>query len=210
MTKENKVNDHHNEEVIDESTHINHTEESDSTMGNKAKKSGEKNKTAKDSKQKYSKEEQAELKIDELEENLAELNDKYLRLFSEFDNYRKRTNKERLDLMNTASAQIIIDLLPVLDDFDRALVAMESGSASDQSYVEGTKLIFNKLKGILEKRGLESMKSIGETFDTDFHEALTNIPAPTPDLKGKVVDEIEKGYMLKGKVIRYAKVVVGQ
>jgi molecular chaperone GrpE len=179
-------------------------------MGNETNKSDKKSKAAKGSKAKQSKAEQAETKINELEENLAELNDKYLRLFSEFDNYRKRTNKERLDLMSTASAQVIMDLLPVLDDFERAFVAMESGSDKDKSYIEGTKLIYNKLKSVLGKRGLEPMKSIGETFDTDFHEALTNIPASTPDQKGKVVDEIEKGYMLKGKVIRFAKVVVGQ
>jgi len=148
-------------------------------------------------------------KNDELEAGLADLNDKYLRLFSEFDNYRKRTNKEKLDLLKTASEQVIIDLLPVLDDFERGIKAMEENDAL-QTSVEGMQLIYNKLKGALTKRGLAPMKSIGETFDTDFHEALTNIPAPTEDLKGKVVDEIEKGYLLNDKVIRFAKVVVGQ
>jgi molecular chaperone GrpE len=148
-------------------------------------------------------------KIDELEANLADLNDKYLRLFSEFDNYRKRTNKERLDLLKSASEEVIIDLLPVIDDFERGIKALEDNDAL-QTSVEGMQLIYNKLKGILTKKGLAPMKCIGETFDTDFHEALTNIPAPTEDLKGKVVDEIEKGYLLNGKVIRFAKVVVGQ
>jgi molecular chaperone GrpE len=148
-------------------------------------------------------------KIDELEASLAELNDKYLRLFSEFDNYRKRTNKEKLDLLKTASEEVVIDLLPVIDDFERGIKALEDNDAL-QSSVEGMQLIYNKLKGILTKKGLAPMQSIGETFDTDFHEALTNIPAPTEDLKGKVVDEIEKGYLLNGKVIRFAKVVVGQ
>jgi len=148
-------------------------------------------------------------KNDELEASLADLNDKYLRLFSEFDNYRKRTNKEKLDLLKTASEGVIIDLLPVLDDFERGIKAMEDNDAL-QTSVEGMQLIYNKLMGILKKKGLTPMKSIGETFDTDFHEALTNIPAPADDMKGKVVDEIEKGYLLNDKVIRFAKVVVGQ
>ena len=148
-------------------------------------------------------------KVDELEANLAGLNDKYLRLFSEFDNYRKRTNKERLELLNTASEEVIIELLPVIDDFERGIKAMEDNDAL-QTSVEGMQLIYNKFISILTKKGLEPMKSIGETFDTDYHEALTNIPAPSKDLKGKVVDEIEKGYLLNGKVIRFARVVVGQ
>lgn len=176
----------------------------------------EKSKNTKDkkkgrtTKKKITKEQKLEEKINELEENLAELNDKYLRLFSEFDNYRKRTNKEKIELIDTAATDVISELLPVLDDFERAFKANEAKSEEDQSNLEGFKLIYNKLKGILSRRGLEPMKSMGETFDTDFHEALTNIPAPSEDLKGKVVDEVEKGYMLKGKVIRFAKVVVGQ
>lgn len=161
-------------------------------------------------KKKMTKEQTLEAKVNELEENLAELNDKYLRLFSEFDNYRKRTNKERLELIDTAATDVISDLLPVLDDFERAFKANDAKSEEDRSNLEGFKLIYNKLKGTLSRRGLEPMKSLGEPFDTDFHEALTNIPAPSEDLKGKVVDEVEKGYMLKGKVIRFAKVVVGQ
>jgi len=148
-------------------------------------------------------------KIDELETNLAELNDKYLRLFSEFDNYRKRTLKERLELTKTASEELIVDLLPVLDDFERALKSLETG-VENKNTVDGVKLIFNKFLNILTKKGLEAMKTAGTDFDTDFHEALTNIPAPTEELKGKVIDEIEKGYLLSGKVVRFAKVVVGQ
>jgi molecular chaperone GrpE len=130
-------------------------------------------------------------------------------LFSEFDNYRKRTNKERLDLLSTAGEEIIISLLPVLDDFDRAITAMEKNGVTGID-LEGVKLIKNKLITILKKKGLEPLTAIGLPFDTDFHEALTSIPAPTEELKGKVVDEIEKGYLLNGKVIRFAKVVVGQ
>ncbi|HZK07884.1 MAG TPA: nucleotide exchange factor GrpE [Bacteroidales bacterium] len=152
-----------------------------------------------------------ETRINELEGNLAELSDKYLRLFSEFDNYRKRTNKERIELLDTASAGLIKELLPVLDDFDRAMQLLDDADDPKvASSVEGMRLIYNKLKNLLMRSGLEPMKSIGETFDTDFHEAITNIPAPAPDLVGKVVDEIQKGYMLKGKVIRFARVVVGQ
>ncbi len=152
---------------------------------------------------------QLEKKVDELEENLADLNDKYLRLFSEFDNYRKRTMKERLELTKTASQEVIEDLLPVLDDFERAIKAIEMHEQGKNS-AEGIKLIYNKFNNILGRKGLEPMKSVGEPFDTDYHEAVTNIPAPEEDLKGKVVDEIQKGYLLNGKVIRFAKVVVGQ
>ena len=177
------------------------------TWGQGKKKNGIKNKKAR-TKVKTTEKKLLD-KVDELEVNLAELNDKYLRLFSEFDNYRKRTNKERLDLLNTASEGVIVDLLPVIDDFERGIKAMKENDALEVS-VEGMTLIYNKLFGILTRKGLKPMKSIGETFDTDFHEAITNIPAPSEDLKGKVVDEIEKGYLLNGKVIRFARVVVGQ
>nr|NQU89708.1 nucleotide exchange factor GrpE [Bacteroidota bacterium] len=148
-------------------------------------------------------------KIDELESNLAELNDKYLRLFSEFDNYRKRTMREHLELIKNASRELITDLLPVLDDFERAIKSMGANGDFDK-ITEGILLIYNKFKNILIRKGLEEIKALGEVFDTDFHEAITNIPAPSEDLKGKVVDEIEKGYLLNGKVIRFTKVVVGQ
>lgn len=142
------------------------------------------------------------------EKKLAAINDKYLRLYSEFDNFRRRTAKEKLDLMKSAGQDIVLSLLPVLDDIDRALQSFET--AEDIASVkEGVQLIQNKLKGNLENKGLKSMDSKGEVFDVDKHEALTNIPAPSKDLKGKVVDVIEKGYTLNDKVIRFAKVVVG-
>jgi len=150
-----------------------------------------------------------EERIEALENQLNELNDKYLRLFSEFDNYRKRTNKERLELLKTASEDTIINLLPVLDDFERAMAAMEKNGVTGVD-VDGIKLIYNKLLGILTKKGLEPITTKGQPFDTDFHEALTTVPAPEEELKGKVIDEIEKGYLLGGKVIRFARVVVGQ
>ena len=144
-----------------------------------------------------------------VEEKCAELNDRYLRLYSEFDNYRKRTLKEKIDLTKTASSEVITDLLPVLDDFERAIQAFSDTPDTDQALKDGVILIYNKFLNALTQKGLGHMKTIGEPFDTDFHEAITNIPAPTPDMKGKVVDEVEKGYLLNGKVIRYAKVVVG-
>lgn len=146
---------------------------------------------------------------DDPQYKIAELNDRYLRLYSEFDNYRKRTLKERIDLSKTASAEVITDLLPVLDDFERAIKAFSENGGSDSSLKDGIILIYNKFLNILTQKGLQQMKTIGEPFDTDFHEAITEIASPTPDMKGKVVDEVEKGYLLNGKVIRYAKVVVG-
>lgn len=141
------------------------------------------------------------------QENTA-LNDKYLRLFAEFDNYKRRTQKERVELLQTAGKDVIISLLPVLDDFDRANKAMEA--ASDiASISEGVNLIHTKLKNTLAQKGLKEIESSNTVFDTDTHEAITKIPAPTEDLKGKVVDTLEKGYTLNDKVIRFAKVVVG-
>lgn len=143
------------------------------------------------------------------EEKYAELNDKFLRLYSEFDNYRKRTNKEKVELIGTASAGVMKDLLPVLDDFERAI--SNNDQLEDlQALKEGFQLIFSKFKNILEQKGLKAMDCKGGTFDSELHEAIANIPAPTEDLKGKIVDDVEKGYYLNEKVIRYAKVVVGQ
>ena len=145
--------------------------------------------------------------LEEEKAKYAELNDKYLRLFSEFDNFRKRTAKEKLDLTVTASENVIKDILPVLDDFERALQNMEkNGNEAD---LQGVTLIFNKLKDTLKKKGLEEIEAMGVEFNTDEHEALTMIPAPEEGKKGKVLDVIQKGYKLNGKVIRFARVVVG-
>ncbi|MDQ3191229.1 MAG: nucleotide exchange factor GrpE [Bacteroidota bacterium] len=149
-----------------------------------------------------------EAKIKELEEKLIEQNDKFLRLYSEFDNYRKRTSKERVEIINTAGIEIISTLLPVVDDMERAIKSMDEATEIE-AFKEGIILIYNKLLHNLTRKGLEAMKTIGEPFDPEFHEAITNIPAPTEKMKDKVVDEVEKGYLLNGKVIRYAKVVVG-
>jgi len=144
---------------------------------------------------------------EKLKEELKQANDKYLRLYAEFDNFRRRTTKERVELLQTAGKEVITAMLPVLDDFDRALKAMET--ATDVIPVkEGVALVQNKLKHILTSKGLKEMTTKGETFDADIHEAITNIPAGD-EQKGKVVDELEKGYLLNDKVIRFAKVVVG-
>lgn len=147
--------------------------------------------------------------ITNLEAQIAELKDKHLRLFSEFDNFRKRIAKERIELFKTANADLILDLIPVLDDFERAQKSIDE-AIDTNSIKQGVELIYNKLYKTLEKKGLECMDSMGKEFDTDFHEAVTEIPAPTEELKSKVVDVVEKGYTLNEKVIRYAKVVVGK
>ena len=145
--------------------------------------------------------------LEEEKAKFAELNDKYLRLFSEFDNFRKRTAKEKLDLTVTASENVIKDILPVFDDFERALQNMEkNGNETD---MQGVTLIFNKLKNTLKNKGLEEIEAKDAEFNTDEHEALTMIPAPDESKKGKVLDVIQKGYKLNGKVIRFARVVVG-
>ncbi|HTM97233.1 MAG TPA: nucleotide exchange factor GrpE [Pedobacter sp.] len=150
-----------------------------------------------------------ELTVEEkLQQENSVLNDKYLRLFAEFDNYKRRTQKERIELLQTAGKDVVVSLLPVLDDFDRALKATETATEVN-AIREGIMLVQNKLKSILTQKGLKEMESLHTTFDTDIHEAITKIPAPTDDLKGKVVDELEKGYTLNDKVIRFAKVVVG-
>jgi len=146
-------------------------------------------------------------KVNELTEKNNELNDKYLRLYSEFDNYRKRTIKEKIDLQKSASQDLIADLLPVIDDFERALQAFEEHKADDET-IKGIELIYNKLFNLLIQKGLEPMNSMGTEFNTDYHEAITNIQVDD-DMKGKVVDVIQKGYLLNDKVLRFAKVVVG-
>lgn len=145
---------------------------------------------------------------DKLKQEISEANDKYLRLYAEFDNYKRRTSKERIDLLQTAGKDVIVSLLTILDDFERAEKSMEN--AQDIIAIkEGVSLIHQKLRSILTQKGLKEMNATGNIFDADVHEAITNVPAPSEDLKGKVIDEVEKGYYLNDKVIRYAKVVVG-
>lgn len=143
------------------------------------------------------------------EDKYAELNDRFLRLFAEFDNFRKRSNKERLELISTASAGILKDLLPVVDDFERAIANNENIDDAN-SIKEGVSIIYNKFKAILESQGLKSMEAKGKPFDSELHEAIANVPVGDEKEKGIVIDDVEKGYYLNEKVIRYAKVVVGQ
>lgn len=145
--------------------------------------------------------------ISEQKTKYNELNDKYLRLYAEFDNYRKRTAKERIELSKTASAHIITSLLPVLDDFERALLAIPDDEGV-KALKEGIILIYNKYKSILTKNGLEEISALGEDFNTDLHEAIANVPATNDEQKGKIIDLVEKGYFLNGVVLRFAKVVV--
>jgi len=146
--------------------------------------------------------------ISKLKYEMADLQDKYLRLYSDFDNFRRRTNKEKLDIIELASENIMIELLPVMDDFERALQSMKNAVKID-SVSEGVHLIFAKLKKILEDRGLKEIDCNHKPFDSEYHEAITKIPAPAKKLKGKVVEQIQKGYLLKNKVIRHSKVIVG-
>lgn len=150
-----------------------------------------------------------ESEVEKLKAELGEAKDKYLRIFAEFDNSKRRNAKERLELIKTAGLEILQDLLPVLDDLGRAEKIIET--ATDLENVKkGFDLIKEKLVRTLQNKGLKAMESIGADFDADFHEAITEIPAPNPKMVGKVVDEVEKGYILNEKIIRYAKVIVGK
>lgn len=150
-----------------------------------------------------------ESEIEILKAEVAEAKDKYLRLFAEFDNFKKRNVKERIALISSASQDTMSSLLPILDDFDRAKKSAEDDS-TDESFSDGVQLVYNKLHQTLENKGLKKMESTGEVFDPELHEAITKIPAPNDEMKGKVVDTIEPGYTLNDKIIRHAKVVVGE
>lgn len=147
--------------------------------------------------------------LEKLQAELQEQKDKYLRLMAEFDNFRRRTAKERIELIQTAGKDVIVSLLDVLDDCDRAEKQLQS---SDDIAVqkEGIQLVFNKLRSSLQSKGVKAMESINADFDVEKHEAITEIPAPSEEMKGKVIDEVMKGYYLNDKIIRFAKVVVGK
>ncbi|NBL64549.1 nucleotide exchange factor GrpE [Flavobacterium sp. NST-5] len=151
-----------------------------------------------------------ELTVEEkLSEDLAAEKDKFIRLFAEFENYKRRTAKERIDLFKTANQEVLLAMLPIIDDFDRAKT--EIAKSSDENLVKGVDLIYDKFKNTLASKGLEEVElKTGDAFDADFAEAITQIPAPSPELKGKIVDVIEKGYKLGDKIIRFPKVVIGQ
>ena len=147
--------------------------------------------------------------LEETQIELAEMKDKFLRLFAEFDNFKKRNSKERIDLMKNAGQKMITDLLPVLDDFNRAKKSAEDEN-TDEIFSEGVELVYHKLNNILKSKGLEEMSTNGEEFNPEYHESITKIPAPTEEMKGKVIDTIQTGYTLNDKIIRHPQVVVGE
>jgi molecular chaperone GrpE len=144
-----------------------------------------------------------------LQAEIAAQKDKYIRLLAEFDTYRRRKEKEKLDLLKTAAQDTVTALLPVLDDFDRAKKSAEEENSTEQ-FSEGVSLVYKKLYDILRQLNLEDMNSTGQAFDPELHEAIAEIPAPSEELKGVIIDTVEKGYFLSGKIIRYAKVVIGK
>lgn len=154
-------------------------------------------------------EEQQRSELDETNEKIAELNDKYLRQVAEFDNYRKRTMKEKAELIKNGGERVMESILPVLDDFERALQNM-SKDENAKEILTGIELIYNKFTSILKQNGLQKIETEGKDFDTDYHEAIAMVPAPAEELKGKVLDCVQTGYMLNDKVIRHAKVAVGE
>jgi molecular chaperone GrpE len=206
----------HEHDNLSDETDKNQTENVDSEENvdenqEKAENSSEKTEEKKKGKSFFgrnkSKEDELKKHLEEAEEKYKELNDRFLRLYSEFDNYKKRTNKEKLDLLSTASEKVIVGLLPVIDDFERAIAANEK--VEDVAAIkEGFVLIYNKLLQLLKRFDVEEINAKGEEFNTDFHEAVTHFPAQNEEDKGKVIDVTEKGYKIKDKVIRYSKVVV--
>ncbi|MDR3714948.1 MAG: nucleotide exchange factor GrpE [Puia sp.] len=150
-----------------------------------------------------------ENELEKLQEELQAQKDKYLRLFAEFDNFRKRSAKESIELRQTAGKEVIISLLDVLDDCDRAEKQLQATPGIDQ-VKDGVQLVFNKLRSVLQSRGLKAMESIHQDFDVEKHEAITEIPVTDPSLSGKVIDDVQKGYYLNDKIIRFAKVVIGK
>lgn len=186
--------------------------DSEKTTANqeKAKQNGEEeSESQKDTESKQEKEKEEKSEVEVLKEDLSKEKDKYMRLFAEFENYKRRTSKERVEMFKTAGQEVVSAMLPVLDDFDRALIEIKK--SSDKGLLEGVELINNKLRETLKKKGLERMKvKEGDKFDADLHEAVSQIPAPKKKLKGKIVDVVEKGYILGDKIIRYPKVVTGK
>lgn len=165
-----------------------------------------KKETKKDKAHKKSK---VEEQLEKAESELLDLKDKHIRLQAEFDNYRKRTLKERMELLKTASESLLISILPVIDDFDRAVQTLDA--VEEEGHLkDGVMLIYNKFQDFLKQNGVKEIEAKEQTFDTDLHEAITTFPAPTEELKGKIIDVVQKGYYLNDKVIRHSKVVIGE
>ena len=194
----------HSENSEQEKQVVNHSENTESTVEN-----SDTVENQDETETEHTEEADSQTIEESWEEKFLEMQDRFVRLHAEFDNFRKRTNKERIENIATANAGILKDLIPVLDDFERAISSNET-AAEIQSVKEGFGLIYNKYKGILESKGLKPMHSKGEVFDSELHEAIANIPADSDDMKGKIIDDVEKGYTLHEKVVRFAKVVVGQ
>lgn len=194
--------EHVNEEITSNTTDKSASNQEESKANEKETQQGEEVNDDKKEEVNLSKEEKLELEVKEQKE-------KYLRLFAEFENFRKRTAKERIELFKTASQDVMQSILPVMDDFDRA--SKEINKSEDKPLVEGVNLIHNKLKEALKSKGLEEMNvHAGDSFDADLHEAVTQIPAPDKKMKGKIIDVLEKGYTLGDKIIRFPKVVTGK
>lgn len=208
MSENNKNKNNREEEVVKETI-----EEQDfinnESSGNDLKDDGNEPSGKTDGKNKKSKKDKKETKIDELEEKLAGLSDKHLRLQAEFDNFRRRTMREKADLIKSGGETVLTSILPVIDDFERAINSLKEVPEEDAGK-QGTLLIYSKFREFLKQNNVKEIEALHQDFDVDHHEALTKIPAPEEKLKGKVVDVIQKGYMLNEKVIRYAKVVVGE
>ncbi|MEN8119724.1 MAG: nucleotide exchange factor GrpE [Bacteroidota bacterium] len=160
------------------------------------------------SSKKSDKKDKKKSKAEDFEQKYKDVNNKYMRLTAEFDNFRKRSLKEKMELVKSAGEDILINILPVMDNFERAMNSMDDES-KEGAVKEGIEIIYNNFKEFLSQRGIKEIEAIGNNFDTDMHEAITKIPAPEEAQKGKVIDVIEKGYELHGKIIRFAKVVVG-
>jgi molecular chaperone GrpE len=206
MTDKKKKSDHHDVEMKSEETN-----QTDVKMDDEAKTESE-NETEgkKDQKDSHKlKKDKSQEKIIELENALVELVDKHLRLQAEFDNFRKRTLKEKAELIKSGGETVLSNILPIIDDFDRALGTMKEVSEDDPAKI-GFLLIFNKFKEFMKQSNVKEIEATGASFDVDLHFALTKIPAPSEELKGKVVDVVEKGYLLNDRVLRYAKVVIGE
>ena len=185
---------------------VNDQLESEKATDQKEESAAEKKETKKDKAHKKNKTEE---QLEKTESELLDLKDKHIRLQAEFDNYRKRTLKERMELLKTASESLLVNILPVIDDFDRAMQTLNS--VEEESHVkDGVKLIYTKFQEFLKQNGVKEIEAKEQAFDTDLHEAITKFPAPSEDLKGKIVDVIQKGYYLNDKVIRHSKVVIGE
>ncbi len=199
MGKDEKKDTLEKDDVLDEkTTETQETKETESTEKEKV----ESKETSNDNLASTS-------EFEKMKQDYAILKDKHIRLLAEFDNFRKRTNREKLELTKTAAKETLTDLLPVLDDFDRAK-KVHDDDATDEFFTEGVQLVYQKILTFMNKINLEAIESTGQDFDVETMEAITEIPAPNDEMKGKVIDTVERGYILKDKIIRYAKVVVGK